>query len=191
MLCGSLCAFLLLAVGAQAQPVKPEPLGRCVWAKTPVAVQTEFLTAYRSDMQSAMRVLQRHDAAAVELAKDCSDKSNIPALWSRGAIGAHAIQQGAIQELSSRAITPEQLEKVWRSAPSAALDCVAANAAKAFGIMDRKCPDPNAHVAFFEMLKISPQQDRAAAAQALIYLNARAQEEWAEVLMAKLPQQKT
>jgi hypothetical protein len=185
---GAIGAWLMLVLPAAAQPVAPGDLGGCVWTRMGATFQDEFLAAYRQDMRSGMDVLQKNDAAIAPNIESCAGRSDIPRLWSRGAVGSQAIQNGAMAQLLTHSITAAMLDATWRSAPPAAMDCVAANAAKTFGIMDRKCPDPAAGLALLAMLKISPQADRDAAAQALTYFNARAQEQWAEALMAKMPE---
>ncbi len=184
--------FFCLSVSAPAgaQSTKPPQLGDCVWAQIPASLREEFLKAYGQDSRLGMGVLQKHDTAIEPLVDGCVGRTDVPKRWTRGAVGAQAIQNGAVNELAAYGITADMLDASWRAAPAAALDCVAANAAKAFGIMDRKCPAPGADLALLQPLKISLPANRAAAAHALYYFNARAQEEWAEALIAKIPEKR-
>jgi hypothetical protein len=183
---GIVGATLLLCMPVQAQTAKPGDLGGCVWSRLPPETRQEFLSAYRGSIQEGMKALGKHDAVIGAAIAPCAGRSDIPARLGKSAAASQAIQNGAANELAAHGITAAMLEATWQKATPEDTQCVRANAAKIFGIPDQACPNPAADLVLLKSLNLSLQANRAAASQALFYFNAKAQEEWAEALMAKL-----
>jgi len=175
---------LLAAGGAAAQGV-----GACAWAKMPAAEHAAFLSAYATGMDNGMAYLSAHDEELRGFVAACAHRSDVPALWSQGAVGSQAIQAGAADALlSGKSIPRAQLDAAWASDPAAARDCTRKSAGKPFDIDQGSCPDPQAPLWFIQALKLpTTATDHTAASQALIYFNAKAQNEWADALIAKQP----
>ena len=174
------------AVGAIPAPAMPS-LSACAWSKAPAPVHREFLAAYAKDIGGGMAVLAAHDKDLQAGVTRCLGRSDAPQLWSQGALGSQAIQDGASTELAAKhRIVRADLDAAWLAAPAAARDCTRANASKVFFPTPQgACPDPQASRWFLQRFSI-PATDRASATQLLYYFNAKAQSEWANGLLAHL-----
>ena len=105
-------------------------------------------------------------------------------------VAAHVIQTGASASvLSEKGLDRARLDAAWDAAPLEARNCTLANAAKVFGIDGPACTDRRAPRAFAESLGLthSIRADRKAAEQTMIYMNAKAQEQIALTLIARMP----
>ena len=170
-------AALMVLTGASA--VQAETLGACVWSHLPAASQTRILTAYERGMRSATDALQQQDLRIMGAAPDCAGRADLPALWVRSAVAAHVIQTGAAAAImSEKNLDRARLDATWAGASDDARNCTLANAAKVFGIDGPTCTDRRAPETFVSELglKLSVRADRRASQQALIYMNAKAQE---------------
>jgi hypothetical protein len=166
-------------------PSHAQGVGACAWAKRTPQDRQAFLAGYHEGMQRGMAVLSKDDVRLREAVAACTDRQDIPKMWAQAAVAARAIQDGAATELSGRGIGRDQLDQAWLLAPDEARACVRANAAKPLGVGGAPaCPEARAPIWFVERFKLSPARDRAAAGQVLIYVNAKAQEDWVEALLA-------
>lgn len=182
-------ALLFTAVVATS-PVGSQTLGACVWSRLPVGDQQQILTAYGRGVTSGMNALNHRDLKVMRAAPDCAGRSDLPAMWVRSAVAAHVIQAGAAATvLSEKGLDRDRLDAAWDAAPAEARNCTLANAAKVFGIDGPACADRRAPQAFAESLGLthSIRADRKASEQALIYMNAKAQEQIALTLIARMP----
>ena len=162
-----------------------EGVGACAWAKAARPEHEAFRAAYHQSIQAGMAQLSSADGQLQAFVKECTYGTDMPKLWVQGAVGSQAIQDGAAEELAATLKIPRSsLDAAWTQAPADARQCTRANAAKAFGINDQQCPDPKAPGWFLQRLGISPATHREDAVQALYYFNAKAQDEWAEGLIA-------
>lgn len=183
---------LLFAAMVATTPVAGEPqsLGACVWSRLPAADQAQILTAYGRGMTSGMNALNHRDLKVMAAAPDCAGRVDLPLLWIRAAVASHVIQTGAAATvLSEKGLDRARLDAAWEAAPVEARNCTLANAAKVFGIDGPACNDRRAPTAFTENLGLdrSARADRKAWDQALIYMNAKAQEQIALALIARAP----
>ncbi|WP_312785397.1 hypothetical protein [Brevundimonas sp.] len=180
------CALLLGAREARAEA----SLSECVWSRLPAADQAQILTAYGRGMNSGMNALNHRDLKVMAAAPACAGRDDLPILWVRAAVAAHVIQTGASASvLSEMGLDRARLDAAWDAAPLEARNCTLANAAKVFGIDGPTCADRRAPRAFAESLGLtqSVRADRKAAEQTLIYMNAKAQEQIALTLIARMP----
>ena len=178
-------ALLAISAVALATGAKAEMVGACAWHAAPTADHELFLNQYRSGMQSGMAALRSMDGQIRASVAKCAQREDVPRTWAAIAVASQAIQEGAAQRLSTGwNIQRVNLDAAWENAPGDARQCVRANAAKIFGLMNEACPNPKAPLWFLSSLGISGQNAEAAG-QALIYVNAKAQSEWAEAAIAK------
>ena len=181
-----LATISLLTTQASAEP----SLGACAWAELPVAEQQAVLTAYDRSISSGMRALSQRDSVLQTSVHSCAGRSDLPAILTQASISSHVIQLGAANAVHrEKGLGRVELDAAWSEAPNAARACALNNAAKPFRIDGPVCPDRNASRAFLEKLDLSSsnRNDRVAAEQALIYMNAKAQQEIADRLIATAP----
>ena len=185
-ICGVITVWLSLVSAPHAQTISAQELGACAWSQLPGDLRQAYLGAHHRNMNDGMEVLSKQDDAVLAAVAACAGRSDIPASWAQAAVASQAIQNGAANELTGAlGISAATLDAAWEKAPPAAIQCFRANAAKVFGKTDEACPDPKAPLWFLQALKISPTSSRPAAEQALYYFNAKAQEQWADALIAK------
>jgi hypothetical protein len=180
-----------LAFGLMVVPMiaSAQGIGACSWAKAAGGERAAFLAAYQQNLGAGTTQLGSVNDQLHRYAAECARRTDLPAPWVEGAIASVAIQDGAATALNATLkIARPALDAAWTEAPAAARDCARANAAKSFGINDLTCPDPKAPLWFLQRFGIAPATDRADATQALYYFNAKAQEEWAESLIARFMQ---
>lgn len=178
-------AVVLFGSGA----AEAETVGPCVWSRLAVADQQAILSGYASSMREATDRLYARDAAILAKAGECTSRSDIPKLWLQASVASHVIQLGAVEHLlGAKGIDRERLDAAWASAPETARNCTWHNASRPFGINGPACADRRAPQAFLRDLDLSGsgRADRAAAEQALIYMNAKAQEQIAGSLIRRL-----
>jgi len=183
---------LLFAAMVATNPVVSEPqtLSECIWSRLPAGDRSQVLTAYGRGMNSGMNALNHHDLKVMAAAPTCAARADVPAMWVRSAVAAHVIQTGASASvLSEKGLDRARLDAAWDAAPLEARNCTLANAAKVFGIDGPACTDRRAPRAFAESLGLthSIRADRKAAEQTMIYMNAKAQEQIALTLIARMP----
>lgn len=183
---------LLFAAAIATNPVisEPQTLGACVWSRLSATDQQQILSAYGRGMTSGMNALNHRNLRVMGAAPECAGRADLPAMWVRSAVAAHVIQTGAAATvLSEKGLDRARLDAAWETAPPEARSCTLANAAKVFGIDGPPCADRRAPQAFAESLDLphSVRADRNAAEQALIYMNAKAQEQIALTLIARMP----
>lgn len=186
---GLLSALILLS----GQPVTVEPgqaLGACAWSRLVPASQQTVLGLYENSMNAAMNALYARDTALRAAAATCAGRNDLPRAWVQGAIASHVIQLGTADSLrTSRGLERARLDAVWDTAPAAARDCALHNASRAFNVQGPGCPDRRAPEAFLTLLDLSltNRSTRTASEQVLIFMNARAQEQIAGDLIARMP----
>lgn len=190
-ICGVFTVWLSLVCASQAQTISAQELGACAWSQLSADLRQAYLTAHHRNMNDGMEALSKQDDAVLAAVAACAGRNDIPAPWAQAAVASKAIQNGAANELSGAlGLSAPTLDAAWEKAPPDTIQCFRANAAKVFGKTDEACPDPKAPLWFLQALKISPTSNRPAAEQALYYFNAKAQEQWAEALIAKFKEQK-
>ncbi|WP_312066202.1 hypothetical protein [Brevundimonas sp.] len=180
------CTLLLGAREARAEAT----LSDCVWSHLSATEQSQILNAYGRGVTSGMNALNHRDLKVMAAAPACAGRADLPAMWVRSAVAAHVIQTGASASvLSEKGLDRARLDAAWDAAPLEARNCTLANAAKVFGIDGPACADRRAPRAFAESLGLthSVRADRKAAEQTLIYMNAKAQEQIALTLIARMP----
>lgn len=173
-----------------AREARAETLGDCVWSRLPAAEQSQILNAYSRGVTSGMNALNHRDLKVMAAAPACAGRADLPAMWVRSAVAAHAIQMGAAASvLAEKGLDRARLDEAWNAAPVNARNCTLANAAKVFGIDGPACADRRAPQAFASSLGLtySERPDRKASEQTLIYMNAKAQEQIALTLIARIP----
>lgn len=184
-------AWLGLAVTLAASAgSSPNPdIGGCAWGALPKSDRAAVLEAYKLETEAGMVALRERDGAVRKAVERCAGIKDIPRLWAAGAVASVAIQEGVSQQLSASGISRSALERAWIEAPEAARQCTRANAAKAFGLTNEPCPDRAAPAAFIRTLGVDPVANRATAMQIVFFMNARAQEMWANGLIMRLVEQ--
>ncbi|WP_143275664.1 hypothetical protein [Brevundimonas sp. SH203] len=181
---------ILAAIALMSTPDVPPPTGACVWSRLPEAEQQAVVAAYDRSMSQAMRTLAQRSANLLAISQDCTGRSDLPPRWIQAAIASHVIQLGASARVEGeKGLSRARLDRAWDEASEAARSCVFNNAAKPFGIEGPACPDQRAGATFLASLGLSTanRADRVAAEQALIYMNAKAQQMIADQLISKAP----
>lgn len=179
-----------LACGATAA-AQANGVGRCAWAMAAEGGErAAFLAAFARDRKAGTSQLSSADPRLMQYVSRCARRGDLPGPWARSAVASVALQDGfaAAAQASSRISRPA-LDMAWAQAPAPAKDCARANAAKVFGLSGPSCPDMAAATWFLQHLGLSPTTDRPGAAAALSFMNAKAQEEWAESLIARFVRQ--
>lgn len=114
----------------------------------------------------------------------------LPRSWAQAAVASVALQDGSAAAVQAFSRIPRTaLDTAWTQAPMAARDCARANAVRLFGVTGPVCPDPKAPLWFPQRLGISPAKDRTGATWVLYFMNAKAQEEWAESMITRFMRQ--
>ena len=183
-----LAAALALLIG----PETPQDVGGCAWSHLPQTEQQAVLTAYDRGMSQGMRALSQRDAALQAGVRACANRSDLPLRWSQAAVASHVIQLGASARVArDKGLDRTRLDAAWTDAGDAPRNCALDNAAKPFGIAGPGCQDRRAGRVFLERLGLSSTEraDRVAAEQALIYMNAKAQQLIVDQLIARAPVQ--
>jgi hypothetical protein len=167
-----------------------ETVGACVWARLAAPDRQAILTGYANRMGEATDRLYALDADILAKAGECTGRSDIPKLWLQASVASHVIQLGAAENLlGAKSIARERLDAAWALAPEKARDCTLNNASRPFRVAGPACADRRAPQAFLRALDLSASEpsDRAAAEQALVYMNAKAQEQIADGLIRGMP----
>lgn len=178
-------AVVLFSSGAAGA----ETVGPCVWSRLAAADRQAILTGYAGSMNAAMNQLYARDADILAKAGECTGRSDIPKLWLQASVASHVIQLGAADHLlGAKGIARERLDAAWASAPETARNCTLNNASRPFQVAGPRCADRRAPQAFLRALdlSVSEEADRAAAEQALVYMNAKAQEQIADGLIRRM-----
>lgn len=172
-----------------AEPESKPSLGACVWNGLPEQVRRDFITAYRAGGPASTDKLEAVDGQITSQTAVCAGRNDIPKLWRIGLAGSPAIQAGALAKLEPSDIDRDRLLAAWKAAPASARDCTRANAAKVYGLKGPACTDPAAPLAFLPLVGIPDlKARRAEGLEVLFFLNALAQQEWAEALVANMPE---
>ena len=181
---------IFAAIALLSVPDAPSATGACAWSRLPEAEQQAVMTAYDRSMSQGMRALSQRGADLLAISQDCTGRSDLPPRWIHAAIASHVIQMGASARVErEKGLSRARLDRDWDEASEAARSCVFNNAAKPFGIEGPACPDRRAGATFLASLGLSTTNrgDRVAAEQALIYMNAKAQQMIADQLISKAP----
>ncbi|MDC7683652.1 hypothetical protein PQU92_10210 [Asticcacaulis sp. BYS171W] len=191
----ALLAFLSTTAGhAQDRSGPAANIADCVWDHVADSDKTMFLAHYtgrgglRERMNRATAGLGPRDAALQAAYAECDATPGVPKPWRTALIGSRAIQYGAAHRLmETRRLSRDALDALWDDAPPATRECFMANAAKVFGPSPKSCSDPKASTWFADALSLSLQkaEDRDAIAELLIFMNAKAQEDWAVTLIGE------
>ncbi len=181
---------LVAALAVFAAPDTPSATGACAWSHLPETERRAVLAAYDQGMAQGMRALSQRDSELQSAVRTCVGRSDLPGRWTQGAIAAHVIQLGASARLErEKGLSRARLDEAWNTAGDAARNCALNNAAKPFAVVGPECPDRRAGAAFLEPLGLSRanRTDRAAVEQALVYMNAKAQQLIVDRLIAQAP----
>jgi hypothetical protein len=175
-------AILMQSAQSAAKPAKPAgQVGACAWGKLDSKDKAYVLAAYHQDRAKGLNALMDLDASQALAA--CAPGSRAPQVFLHRALWAEMTQAGAAQELSAIGMDRRAIEAAWtRSAPSAKL-CLHNRLGPNFGEITPACAD-DAEGEIAKPLNIERADLRL---QAAIYFIAKAEGEWAELLIANTP----
>lgn len=177
--------MLMMAIALMAQAaVAAKPLGHvgtCAWNKIPTADRDRVLLAYHQDRGLGLNTLMDLDVSASLAA--CAPGSHAPAVFLHRALWAEMTQVGAARELASAGIDRAGIEAAWTRAPGSTRTCLHNRLGPNFGELTPSCTD-DAEGEIARSLNIEDDDLRR---QASVYYVAKAEGEWAELLIANTP----
>lgn len=184
-LAAALLAQVILLQGAAKTPAKPAKpagqVGACAWSKLDTGDKARVLAAYHQDRAKGLNALMDLDARAALDA--CAPGSHAPQVFLHRALWAEMTQAGAAQELSAIGMERSVIEAAWTRSASSARLCLHNRLGPNFGENTPACAD-DAEGEIARPLNIERADLRL---QASIYFLAKAEGEWAELLIANTP----
>jgi hypothetical protein len=193
MLAAALLAQAALAATPPPKAVptpKPAPtqkpsgrVGACAWARLEAADRSRVLDAYDRDRSEGLTVLMSLDAPVDAALRACAPKGNVVSVILHRASWAEMIQVGAAREIATSGVDRAGLDAAWAGSAVSARSCLHNRVAQNFGQAKPACDDA-AEVEIARPLKID---DAALRTQASVYYLAKAEAEWAEMLIANSP----
>lgn len=183
-------ALFAQAAVAAAPPPKAIPpkkpsghVGACAWGKIEPADRNRVLDAYDKDRSDGLTLLMSLDAPVDAALRACAPKGNVVSVFLHRALWAEMIQVGAAREIAVSGVDRVGLDAAWAGSAESARVCLRNRVAQNFGQAAPACAD-EAEIEIARPLKI---ENAALRTQASVYYLAKAEAEWAEMLIANSP----
>jgi hypothetical protein len=183
-------ALLAQAAVATAPPPRPSPpqkpsghVGACAWARIEPADRNRVLDAYDKDRSDGLTLLMSLDAPVDAALRACAPKGTVVSVFLHRALWAEMIQVGAAREIAVSGVDRVGLDAAWAGSAESARACLRTRVGLNFGQLPPACAD-DAEIEIARPLKID---DAALRRQASVYYLAKAEAEWAEMLIANSP----
>jgi hypothetical protein len=178
-------AAALFAQAAAAAPPPQKPAGRvgaCAWARLERADQNRVLDAYDRDRTEGLTLLMSLEDPVDAALRACAPKGRVAPVFLHKALWAEMTQVGAARAIAVSGVDRAGLDSAWAKAPGAHA-CLHNRLGPTFGQMTPACAD-DAEAEIARPLNIENARLRV---QASIYYIAKAEGEWAEILIANSP----
>ena len=174
------------AAPAPKAPAQQKPSGKvgaCAWARLELADRNRILEAYDRDRSEGLTILVNLDGPVDAALRACAPKGNVVSVFLHRALWAEMIQVGAAREIAPSGVDRAGLDAAWSGSAQSARTCLRNRLGPNFGQLTPACADP-AEIEIAAPLKID---NVALKSQASVYYLAKAEGEWAEMLIANSP----
>jgi hypothetical protein len=167
-----------------AAPQKPAgKVGACAWGRLELADRNRVLDAYDRDRTEGLTLLMSLDGPVDAALRACAPPGNVVSVFLHRALWAEMTQAGAAREIAASGVDRVGLDEAWTRSAATARDCLRNRLGPNFGQLTPACTD-DAEGEIARPLKIESIVLRR---QASIYYLAKAEGEWAEILIANSP----
>ena len=167
-----------------APPQKPSgKVGACAWDKIEIADRNRILEAYHRDRTEGLTLLVNLDAPVDAALRACAPPGNVATVFLHRALWAEMTQVGAAREMAASGVDRISLDAAWTGSAETARACLHNRIGPNFGQLTPACTDD----AESEIARPLNIQTVALRQQASIYYLAKAEGEWAEMLIANSP----
>jgi len=165
-------------------PQKPAgKVGACAWGKIELADRNRILDAYDRDRSEGLTVLMNLGGPVDAALRACAPPGNVVSVFLHRALWAEMTQAGAAREIAVAGVDRVGLDAAWSRSPDTARACLRNRLGPNYGQLTPACAD-DAEGEIARPLKI---ENATLQRQASIYYLAKAEAEWAEILIANSP----
>jgi hypothetical protein len=177
-------AAVAAAPAPKAPPQKPAgQVGACAWSRLEIADRNRVLDAYDRNRSEGLTMLLNMDAPVDAALRACAPKGNVATVFLHRALWAEMTQAGAARAISVTGVDRAGLDAAWAGSAQSARTCLHNRLGPNFGQLTPACAD-DAEGDIARALKIDSAALRE---QASVYYLAKAEGEWAEILIANSP----
>jgi hypothetical protein len=165
-------------------PQKPAgQVGACAWAKLDLADRDRILDAYDRDRTEGLTLLMSLDGPVNAALRACAPRGNVVSVFLHRALWAEMTQVGAAREIAVAGVDRVGLDAAWSRSAETARACLRNRLGPNFGQLTPACADD----AEGEIARPPKIENATLQRQASIYYLAKAEGEWAEILIANSP----
>lgn len=177
-------ALLAQAVTAASPPQKPAGrVGACAWGRLERVDRDRVLDAYDRDRTEGLTLLMSLEAPVDAALRACAPATRVAPVFLHRALWAEMTQAGAAREIAAAGVDRAGLDAGWSRAAVSARACLHNRLGQNFGQPTPICTD-DAEGEIARPLNIESARLRV---QASVYYIAKAEGEWAEILIANSP----